>query len=141
RLIQPDIADGELRGMHADRQPARTGIDVIAGKRALAPAVELAVGIQRQRMRGNHHALAQIGQNVRRQFGMMQTHDPVLCYPNSGPASTKLRPGSPLETEVPSAMRRKPRCTVKPRALSSSPSMVQRSGTSRKTGPPTRSSA
>jgi len=78
-FVQADLADGELRGMHADRQTARTGIDIIAAERALALAVELAVSIQRQRMRGDRHALAQIGQNISRQFGMMQTHDPVPC--------------------------------------------------------------
>src|SRR5690606_38869048 len=41
---------------------------------ALADRVEFALRIERQRMRGDHRALAQDGKNVLRQIGMMKTH-------------------------------------------------------------------
>jgi hypothetical protein len=54
-----------LGGVHADREPARAGIEIIAGERALAPRIELAIAVERERMRRNHHALAQRGEHLR----------------------------------------------------------------------------
>ena len=42
--VEPDLADRELGRMHPDREPARAGVDVVAGQRPLRDAVELAVG-------------------------------------------------------------------------------------------------
>ena len=44
RLVQADLADRELRRVHADREPAGAGVEVVAGQRALAPLVEPALG-------------------------------------------------------------------------------------------------
>ena len=46
RPVKPGLADRELRGVHADREAARAGVEVIAGQRALAPRIELARGIR-----------------------------------------------------------------------------------------------
>ena len=59
RPVEPDLADGELRRVHADRQAARAGVDVVAADGALRLLVEFPVGIERQRMRRDHRALAQ----------------------------------------------------------------------------------
>ena len=62
RLVEPDlrIADLELRGVDADRDAARARGQIIARERALPPLVQLALGVERQRMRGNHHAVAAV---------------------------------------------------------------------------------
>jgi hypothetical protein len=65
RLEQAGLADGELRGVDADREPARAGIEIVARERALAAAIELAITIERERMRRDHHALAQCGKHLR----------------------------------------------------------------------------
>ena len=57
RPVQADIADRELRGVDADRKPAGAGVDVIARQRALMRGIERAVGVERQRMRGDHGAV------------------------------------------------------------------------------------
>jgi hypothetical protein len=64
-LEQPGLANGELGGVDADREPAGTGVEIVTGKRALAAGIELAVGVERERMRRNHHALAQRGEHLR----------------------------------------------------------------------------
>ena len=61
RPIEPGFADRELGGVHAHREPARAGVEIVAGQRALAAEVELARRIERERMRRDHHALAQRG--------------------------------------------------------------------------------
>ena len=53
------IADRELRGVHADGDAAGAGGDVIARQRALPPLVESALGIERERMRGNRQPAPQ----------------------------------------------------------------------------------
>ena len=50
------IANGELRRVHADGQAAGAGRHVVARQRALPALVEPAVGVERQRMRGNDPA-------------------------------------------------------------------------------------
>src|SRR4051812_20765553 len=49
--------------MHADREPARSRIDVVAADRALRFLVELPVGVQRQRMRRDDGTLAKLREN------------------------------------------------------------------------------
>jgi hypothetical protein len=66
RLEQAGLADGELRGVDADREPARACIEIVARERALAAAIEFAITVERERMRRDHHALAQRGEHVRR---------------------------------------------------------------------------
>ena len=68
RAVEADIADLELRGVHADREPAGAGIDVIARKRALRGAIELTPFVERQGVRGDHGPAAQDGQDVGRQL-------------------------------------------------------------------------
>ena len=74
RPIKPGLADRELRGVNADREPARAGIEIIAGERALPLRIELALRIQRQRMRRYDDALAQQREHLRRPVGPTQTH-------------------------------------------------------------------
>ena len=50
--------------MHPDRQAARAGVDVVARQGALGLAVELAPGVQRQGMRGEGGAVAQLRQGI-----------------------------------------------------------------------------
>ena len=66
RLEQASLADGELGGVHADRQSARAGVEIVARERALASRVEPAISVERQRMRRDHHPLAQGGKHLRR---------------------------------------------------------------------------
>jgi hypothetical protein len=65
QLEQPRLADSELGGVDADREPARAGVEIVAGERALAARVELAISVERERMRRYHHALAQRGEHLR----------------------------------------------------------------------------
>jgi len=50
--------------MHTDGETAGTRIDVLAGKRALRVSVELALGIERQGMRGKHRAAPEHGEHL-----------------------------------------------------------------------------
>jgi hypothetical protein len=74
RLEQAGLADGELGGVDADREPARAGVEVVARERALAAGVELAIGVERERMRRDHHALAQRGEHLRRPILPVRRH-------------------------------------------------------------------
>ncbi len=73
-----------MRGVDADGQPAGAGIEVIARQRALMPDIERAVGVERERMRGEHRAVGDQLPNVGLDFAMV--HDGT-SYPNSGPAT------------------------------------------------------
>ena len=64
RAVEADVADLELRRMHADRQPAGAGVDVVARQRPLRGGIELALLVERQGMGGDHRAPAQDGQHV-----------------------------------------------------------------------------
>ena len=75
RCKQPGLADGELGGMDADGQPARAGIEVVAGEGALTARVELAIGIERERMRRDHRAPAQRGEHLRGPVLPAQSHE------------------------------------------------------------------
>ena len=59
RLIKADVADRELGGVDADREPTGAGVEVVTGERALAHRVELARRVERERMRRNRDAAAQ----------------------------------------------------------------------------------
>ncbi len=52
----PRISDGELGGVHAHRDASRAGIAIVAREGHLTPLVELAPGVQSQRVRGNRHS-------------------------------------------------------------------------------------
>ena len=54
------IADFELRGVNPYRHPPSARGQIIACERALPPFVQLAIGLERQRMRGNRHAAPQL---------------------------------------------------------------------------------
>ena len=82
--VQADVADRELRGVHADGQSSGAGIEVIARQRPLMPDIERAVGIERERMRREHRAVGDQLANVGLDFAMV--HDGT-SYPNSGPAT------------------------------------------------------
>ena len=75
RCKQPGLTDGELGGMDADGQPARAGIEVVAGEGALTARVELAIGIERERMRRDHRAPAQRGEHLRGPVLPAQSHE------------------------------------------------------------------
>jgi len=60
-----------------DREAARAGVKIIARERALAAGVELALGVERERMRRDHHALAQRGEHVRRPILPVRRHELV----------------------------------------------------------------
>ena len=70
--IETDLADRELGRMDADRESAGAGVDVVTADGALRLLVELALGIEGQRMRGDHRALAQQGQDRRGQIAPMK---------------------------------------------------------------------
>ena len=91
RPVQADVADRELRGVDADREPAGAGVDVIARQRALMHGVERAVGVERQRMRGEHRAVGDQAPHLGIHLAMMHRVDP---YPNSGPATANGNPAA-----------------------------------------------
>jgi hypothetical protein len=84
RPVQADIADSELRGVNADRKATRTGVEVIARQGALVSGIERAVGIECQRMRGDHRSLGNQLPHLGFDFAVMHLD---CSYPNSGPAT------------------------------------------------------
>jgi hypothetical protein len=66
RREQAGLADGELRGVDTDREPAGASVEIVARQRALPARVELAAGVERERMRRDRHAPAQRGEHLRR---------------------------------------------------------------------------
>src|ERR1700686_2457679 len=88
RAVETDVADGELRGVDADGQPACAGIDVIARQRALMHGVELAAGIERERMGGKPRAVGDQAPHLG--FNLAVVHG-KYPYPNSGPATANGR--------------------------------------------------
>jgi hypothetical protein len=50
------LTNCELRCVHGNRNASCSGRQVVAGKGALAVFVKVALAVQGQRMRGNHHA-------------------------------------------------------------------------------------
>src|SRR5690606_33961161 len=118
RFVQAMLADIELGGVHAHRQSAGPGVDVVAGERALALAVEPALRIQGKGVGGNDRALRKLRQDILGKIGSLQGHVGSCMggYPNSGPAMACMKAVMPCGAASPSAMRAKPRCGVKPAA-------------------------
>jgi len=80
----------------ADREPARARVEIVARERALAAAVELALGGKRERMRRDHHALAQHGEHLRRPILPVRRHELVSrscpdCIANDNDVITSPR--------------------------------------------------
>src|SRR6478672_3857613 len=67
RLEQSDarIPYRELRGMHANRETSRTGLNIVTSERALSPFVEVTRSIQGKRMSRNHQPRVQRMPNLR----------------------------------------------------------------------------
>ena len=74
-LVESGLADGELCRVNAHREPARPGIEIVAGERALAPCIESAVPVEGQRMRRNDRAAPDKGPHFRRNVVSGQPHD------------------------------------------------------------------
>ncbi len=74
RLVQADVADRELRRVHAHRQAASAGIEVVARQRALAPGIEPARGVECERMSRNDAAAPQQRQHVGGQLRPVAPH-------------------------------------------------------------------
>ena len=74
RLVQAALANRELGGMHAHRQAAGTGIQVVAGQRTLVPHIELALRVERQRVGRDDRAAFQLRQHVGGQFSPVLWH-------------------------------------------------------------------
>src|SRR5262249_21385162 len=83
RSVQPDLANRELRGVDADCQSTASGVDVVPCQRALMDLVELAVGVECERMRGQNGALG----DQMLPLGLYLTVMHLTSYPNSGPAT------------------------------------------------------
>ena len=79
RAVEPDVADRELRRVHADGETARAGVEVVARQRALAALVEAALGVERERVGRDDGA----GAERRERVGgdLLPVHQP-----SSGPA-------------------------------------------------------
>ena len=56
RLVEPGFTDRELRGVDADRKPAGPGVNIVAGESPLPLRIQPALGVERERMRRDHHA-------------------------------------------------------------------------------------
>ena len=74
RLVEPGLADGELGRMDADGEPAGAGVEVVAGERPLAPGIQPAPGVERQRMRRDHGAAADQRPHRRRNVVSREPH-------------------------------------------------------------------
>ena len=72
------IANGELRGVNTDRDPARAGGVVVTGQRALVLLVELALRRQGERMCGDHQPFVESSANFRRDLREVR-HGYVGC--------------------------------------------------------------
>ena len=75
RLVEPRVPHRELRGVDADGKPAGTGVDVVTGKRPLSLRIQPAVGIERERVRRDHHAPRERGPHRRRHVIPGQAHE------------------------------------------------------------------
>jgi hypothetical protein len=73
RLVQPRVADGELRGVHPDGEAARARVQVVAGERPLPRRVQAPVRAQRQRVGRDDAAGRQPGPHALRPVLPAQT--------------------------------------------------------------------
>jgi hypothetical protein len=104
-FVEADVADLELRRVHADREPARTGIDIIAAERPLAHGIEFPRRVQGKRMGGDDRAPEQDFRHFGRQVVTMERHAPFGLSVDgadgppvqSGDKIRPNRPGQPTE--------------------------------------------
>ena len=75
RLVESRLPDRELRGVDADGEPAGAGVDVVAGERPLPLRIQSALGVERERMRRDHHALGERRPHRRRHVAPGEAHD------------------------------------------------------------------
>ena len=92
-LVEADVADGELRGVDADREPAAAGIEVIAAEGALPARIEPASGVQCQRVRRNDAALAQQVQDGGRQLRTVHEVRSLAEFRSGGSEQSLWRAG------------------------------------------------
>lgn len=62
----PRLPDRELRGVDADREAARTGVDVVPGQGCLVTLVQRPPRGQRQRVGGDDPAVEQVLSEVQK---------------------------------------------------------------------------
>ena len=86
-FVQAGLADFELGCVHPDCQAARARIDVVAAERPLPSLVQCFLRRQGQRMRGNHHTLAQCGDHGLRQIGPVKPHRQLPWFRSVVPAT------------------------------------------------------
>ena len=79
RLVQPGLADRELGGVHADRQPARAGVDIVAAQRPLPGLVQRPGRGQRQGVGRDHRAGAEARQRRLRDIRNAPRHRPYTA--------------------------------------------------------------
>ncbi len=93
RFVQSHVANFELCRMHANRQAARTRVQVIAGQGTLMALIQVPRLGQGQGMGGDDHAVAQLGQNLPGQILAMQRHYPLprLKFHHDGPVVDQRR--------------------------------------------------
>ena len=103
--LHAGIADGELRGVHADGDAAGAGIAVVPRQRHLAPLVELARFGHGERVGRNHQAAQQCAAKFRPPIALRSAHP----SPRSGSAcSATIRrsaPSAPPTAAAPQAAR------------------------------------
>ena len=98
RPVEADIADLELRGVHADGQPAGAGIDVVARQRALRAGGR--TGAFSSSARGcagstaprRRTARTSAGRSVQWRCHAFRSCQACLAHASSGPARAKMRP-------------------------------------------------
>jgi hypothetical protein len=74
RLVKPRVADRELRRVHAHRQPAAAGVEVIARQRALPALVQPAACVESERMCRDHGAATQQRGDLGGQLGAVHVN-------------------------------------------------------------------
>ena len=75
RLVEPGLADRELRGVDAHGEPAGAGVDVVAAERALPLRIQPAPGIERERVRRDHDATRERRPHRRRHVAPGEAHE------------------------------------------------------------------
>ena len=91
RLVEAGLADRELGRVHADREAAGAGVEIVAGERALAPLVEPAAGIEGQRMGRDHDAAGERRSNRLRNLAPGEAHGTAGA--ENTPSRTSYRVG------------------------------------------------
>ena len=91
RLVEPGFTDRELRGVDADRKPAGPGVNIVAGESPLPLRIETALGVERERMRRDHHALCERRAHRRRHLVPGEPHEAAGAW--NTPSRTSYRVG------------------------------------------------